>query len=371
VVRPANGLLAGTVAVAVAAVWLRIAREDRRPAWIPTAALVAGGVLPCLLWGAYNLRYFGALLRTGYALSAEQGAYEPGRLWKNMPLVVDAFAGNLLPLGFAVGLVGLMALGPKKEALMRWLWFFPITVLYAVYYWASPGLGTAYARFFFALLPLLVACAAMAMARLVGTRKLTWVPLLALTLFVAAVNAGKAGRLSDSILDGYMNRIAAGLTRPLMEHMEPGAVVFAEMPFAYFAGLKPGVVWYDFQAFSPGVERSLRTGRDPSAPRWQRSRNEWLTQTLAGRDYEWLKEQLRARVETALDASKQVLMACARSRSRYYATRLGPGLASEELATWRAPPARHGWTGEEKEGRGQEFILLRIVREAERPSDSE
>ncbi len=122
--------------------------------WIPFFFL-AGAAIPCLFLAGFHQQAFGALWRTGYALTQEQSGFSWAYFLPNLRLyatgILDHGTGPVT-LFSMIGWVLLFHRQPRK-ALMFCSWILPLFLLYNCYYWAPTESFAGYLRF---IMPVLV-----------------------------------------------------------------------------------------------------------------------------------------------------------------------------------------------------------------------
>ena len=142
-----TSILLGIVVFAAIVVRWRRARPGQgysRPLVAEAMLLLGAYGFVLLLLGLYDWFIFGSPFTSGYALSGEQYALSLRNIPNHLRTLLKGLNFEGLFLSFPIGLVGLLLAGPTGESLMRVLWFAPLCLFYAAYYWA-PG-GAAYYR---------------------------------------------------------------------------------------------------------------------------------------------------------------------------------------------------------------------------------
>jgi 4-amino-4-deoxy-L-arabinose transferase-like glycosyltransferase len=175
-IRHTSALLALAV---IAAIIVRVAREVKTRSFrvAPLIALViAYAIVPTLMM-LYDWRFFGSPFRTGYDLSNEQFTFTWGNFTEHAAMLARGLNYELLFLLFPLGLIGMLFFGAWGERVVKLLWFVPLFVAYAAYYWAVGNM--AYYRFLFPVVPLFVGCAFLLMDRIAVSRGKRWAIMLA------------------------------------------------------------------------------------------------------------------------------------------------------------------------------------------------
>ncbi|MEX0774087.1 MAG: glycosyltransferase family 39 protein [Phycisphaeraceae bacterium] len=364
-VRHTGVLLAAAVAWAVVAAWLEARRERRIPAkledehgrawdshgraWaenngavrslrlVPIAALLSAYAFMIALLALYNWRLFGSPWTTGYALSNEQSAFTFAQMLENLPKVYDGLHSDLTVFVFPLALVGMVAIGPWPQALLRLCWFLPIVLVYASYYWLPNNLSGH--RFMLEVIPLLIAAAYLVIQRAAGNRTQRWLAGLVVLAMVATVDRP---RINDMIEGKPHSDSRASLeaARLASDTLTDNAVIFAADPFGHYVATRRHFQLYDVNAFNRRWgQRRFTDPQHKWSPRMQPARRARLDKLYADHSDRDLRAARQAIIRESLAEGRQVaFLIRADRRVGQYQAELGPGWTLREMVKWDAKP---------------------------------
>jgi 4-amino-4-deoxy-L-arabinose transferase-like glycosyltransferase len=182
--------------------------------WRALAFVLIGAGVPILALLLHNWISYSTVVRTGYALTLEQGAFGFGYFWHHLPWYGIGLLRDGGPV-VLVGLVGMIVMTVRPDSRERGLLLLgatvPITVLYAAYY-------LNYVRFLLPTLPMYILGAA-GLLHLINARMRAWalIGLIGLQGFVwASEGLGRVQRLgndiqrSEQILHGVEDLVPEG-----------------------------------------------------------------------------------------------------------------------------------------------------------------
>lgn len=295
--------------------------DDQRPGWSQLVSacvlLIAYAIFPCLL-GLYNKAVFGSPFISGYYLSGEQYAFSLDQFFRFAPPIVDGLASEAMFLTFAVGLVGLLVVGPWPEALMRLFWVLPLFATHASYYWAGGKMEMI--RFFISTFPVFIGLAFAVVEKVSPTQ--------GRRLFLAAVfTAMVIGFQYDQTKSGVKQGVSHPGTRALVEAgrmlakaVEDDAVVFSRWPSSNYIGTLRNFRFYDLRQFSPryGWNSGWVVG-----PKQQPSRFNRLREFYRTHDYQEMGVMKMALLDSLLRQGRQVVFLIHRGTESGELARLG------------------------------------------------
>lgn len=303
----------------------------RSPGRLGTGVLMLGtGYLAVMgLYGVYNTALFGRPWITGYALSQEQNAFSMAGLYSAAGWTLQGLMQIVGPLLFGLGLLGMLTARGFGQKIARLLWWIPIWLIYASYYWANSVLQNSFLRFYIATIPVFIGSAFELIDRLVGNRFGR--------CFVMLVFMGLTFWMDGGDTPAYLNRVVASPALKLQEqagklaaaHLPDGAIVLAQYPAAFRLGRGKGFALYDLAHFESA--RHLQPG--PNAPRWQPARHERIMQIYAQQAPN-MDAMLVNHILTGLDAGETVAFIVPDQRLDQIRRRLGEGFHLDELAAW-------------------------------------
>lgn len=265
---------------------------NRRWRWRLLVAVLAGAAIPYGILGLFNWHAFGAPWRTGYSLTDESSAFEPGFILENLRIYLPEF------FGIVIGPVGAFALLVHRFRLRRgvfWcVWLLPTLLLYLCYYWAPDGEGTGAMRFLMPLFPATILLALLALRRILG-RSPRPVAVFALALLVLVQGLWGFSRILRMAEPKAGNDYQyAFLLEALRSRLPDGALVIAgtnylnEMDFEKRWQLYPSYI-LNTGAIRRTIERSLGA----QAAGLQKVRAEALQKELGELSYSGLQNFLR------------------------------------------------------------------------------
>jgi len=221
------------VAVLAAAAWLAWRVRPLWRAW----PVVAGAAIPLGVLLAHNRAAYGALWRTGYALTNEQTGFGLGHFLDHAAPYVLSLCAQGPVLYFAFGVAGLAALVIDRRRRPDGVLFagivVPLVMVYMAYYWGGPGAGTSAIggnmRFFIPTFPFFATAGAWLLYRLsqhLGDSGRAAVGV------VAALQLLVTGPTSEQVLErSEGTRSSAARARALAETQVPrGSVLILDYP---------------------------------------------------------------------------------------------------------------------------------------------
>ena len=337
-VRPPDALLVLPVLAAAALGLARPWPAERRQ-WAQSAALlIAYAVFP-IAHLFYNASVFGNPLTTGYALTAEQSAFELSRLPSNALFAAEVIGRMGLGIYLGLGLVGLVIGRDRGQILLKLLWVCPIALLYITYYWAPRVNIGGYARFFLGLYPALIGSAFVLLESLslsAPRRRALSVGLCAVVFFTYCSTMLNHGRYAGSRYI-QLHVQASDLAE---EHLRDGAVVFGRAPAGLHLSRGKGFRVYELEAFDADRVRWAFDQYGPARVMYQPKREQRFRRFYAqntGR----LGLLLRERVEKFVAEGRQVAFVIPEGRVPEYAEILGTDLSLSSLTEW--PVGKLSW----------------------------
>lgn len=213
------------------AVFLLWNARRRANGWRDAGAAAAGALLPVILLVIYNRLAFGAIGRTAYYLTNEQGGFGWRYFSHNVVPYLQDIPGWGIGLFFALGLVGMLVMCGDRErrplGVLLLLLVVPITLLYMSYYWSSLVMGLATMRF---LLPtfVLYILAGIYLLNELGKRmsRLMLAGMMAL-LLLAQGAWGLPTSMLESRLQKYSKVFLARITQALNRQAGEGDLIFS------------------------------------------------------------------------------------------------------------------------------------------------
>lgn len=340
-------LMAAPAGVAVIAALARRGRRNVVAARV-VAMAAAFAVVPVAV-ALYQWRWFGAPMASGYALTGEQDALHWRFALANFGHLNDGIQRQLAPFVAPLGLVGMLAVGPRTERAMRVLAFLGTYVVYLSYYWAPASM--AYYRFLLPAVPLLVGSAFLLLDACLPTpsgRRLAVVVTAAACLSHAWPNLSRRafeGRLLSSAATG---QAVAG--KAIAPHLDDDAVLFLAPPLDTGMGAFRRYRPYALNAFDPlYIERKMPVDAESMKPGramlpqssgenimvQEARRAEWLDlyQRLGGEGLALKRNELAA---TWLRQGRQVAFLVPVGR-RPWLARTFPELVLQTRATFETP----------------------------------
>lgn len=373
-VRPVSGLLVAPFLFGVAVVLLRGWRGACLPWKGILVALVAYGV-PTSLLLLYNTLVFGSPFTTGYALSAEQNAFQWSEIDERLPAVVDGLHHQGLWYLAELGLLGVLLLRGWVNRTLLLLWVAPTLLLYTSYYYF--GSSIAYLRLFLCLFPAFLLGGFALLdhpARWSGVWR--WVVVGFLVFFTAEAGRGKFAAYARDITSAWGKHLQAQAADAAGEHLPYGAVVFAEPGCAVHLDRGKRFDLYNLHAFHPrGHERLLGNAR--AAVRHAERLEHWRKRKQQGKrvgdsprrsspgmqierarevlafyqeNGEKLRALLSARVREHLQRGETVALLVEESSIRRYSRWLGPEFTTSPIHAWTAS-ATYQWRSRHDRGK--------------------
>lgn len=290
-----------------------------RDGWRPLASLALSFAFFPIALLVYNHFLFGHPLRTGYALCDEQSTFTFVHFYRHFHILFRG-VDQILPIFFSLALIGLLICGRMADRALRISWFLSIFLIYAAYYWAPPN--SSYYRFVLATLPVLVACAFMAIDAL-PIRSAARLGLMA-TLVAASV--GVTWTSQDWAFKGKLYSSAhrnRDVVRIVEATLPPDAVIFTYAPLHNSLYSRRSHRVYDLSAFAPRAADEELGGA--YTPRGQALRRERRVALYAAADQESLDLDLRAIAREFLGQGRTVAFILPQDRGRSLHRRLGRG----------------------------------------------
>ena len=334
-VRPTDALFVLPLAVAAGAALWSGHRTGRTP-WGGTAAMMAAWGLFAALQAAYNYTQFGGLTVSGYALSGEQDGFSLEYFARHFGILMGGLNREFLPVIFPLGLVGLMVWGTPVARAVRLLWFSPVFVTYASYYWVNDNWSCL--RFFMSTLPVCIGSAYAVVEHMPASRVMRGAAALAvLGLFVTLTGAGvwttvRGKPLGDN--QGELARVAAKLATKA----PADAVIFAKAPLCLSMGPRAAYTVYELDAFRRGQGlarfREIDPRRREIDPRQQPERTRRLRDFYETATDQTLLDSERVIVGSSLGSGRTVFFLVPAYQCEMEKQRLGPGYAWKTVEEW-------------------------------------
>jgi len=247
-------MLALPMTVAVVGTCIERRREFKRLIVPSLVLFVCWSLFPAVV-ACYNYTFFGSPLITGYSLSGEQSAFSLTVLWTDLTQLLRSLDEGPFTVVFAIGLVGMIAVGPWTDRLMRLLWFLPVFIIYGSYYWFFRN--WAYSRFFIATIPLMVGSAYLLIDRIRAHSAAKYAAMMLLILLTLANSRDKFKDSVEGRLYGGDQRQVAEVARMIVKHVHPDAVLFSTGMMSNYLGTRESFALYNLDSFSR--DRMLRT----------------------------------------------------------------------------------------------------------------
>jgi len=314
-IRPTSILLAFVVAIAAFSSLIE-GRKSRSYPLKALAALAACYVLFPLLLARYNLSVFGSPFVTGYSLSGEQYAYSLSSFAKNIYTINRGLSIEALFMVFPIGLIGMVLLGTWTDRLMRLMWFLPVFILYASFYWCPPGMY--YLRFFICTFPVFVGSSYSFVDRISESKAKRYAAIMLLCFFIVAIRFHGTVASMKTWVSDQLSRNLVFASRVACETLDSNAVIFSRYPVYCYLGTRENFRFYDLKIFSKRYgqtefkdEKTIRKEwkhrrRYIPAPRRQEKRTKYLREFYSNLNSSQLKEKKRDLIESFLKNSRQV-----------------------------------------------------------------
>jgi len=334
-VRPTDALLVLPLAVAAGTGLWQGHRAGRAP-WAGATAMMAAWGLFAGVLALYNFAMFGSPTVTGYELSGEQNGFSSGYFFQHFTTLMDGLNHDFLPLFFPLGLMGMMLRGSPVERALRLLWFIPIFITYASYYWVANN--WAYMRFLFSTLPVCIGSAYAILEMVNVSRVARAVTLSALLGIFINLNLGG---LEDLVLGYPIGRApheAAQVAEKLADHVPADAVIFAQNPMFYSTGQRAAYTVYELEIFNKrqGVERFKEPDprKQETEPRRQPERTQRLRDYYEKTTDQELRECERAIVNSSLKSGRSLFFLLSARQYETEKQNLGPGYTWKTVDEW-------------------------------------
>ena len=334
-VRYTDGLLIAPIVAMV--VWraFRVNGTQRRRVgrefFIMTAAAVMT-VTPLLIhhWVA-----FGAPWRTGYGLCGETTGFGWRFFTENWWLMLTRMGSGGLILLFPLGLMGLvyLVMHDVKRALLLGLWAVPGLLVYSAYYWAPPGEGPGYVRFFVSVFPPLILSAMVLLCQAVQARVWWEVGVGVFVALVATANLREAQRQLDRQMDRLL--FAQETLAVVRAKLPDGTTLLASNRLLNFIESVGHYGLFALENFERNaIQRTIRVLDDNNPRPFQRRKAQKLAETQGNKTDSELTQALRDLVNTELEAGCRVAMIVQEDAYRRQRGRLGNALDLTTVATW-------------------------------------
>jgi Dolichyl-phosphate-mannose-protein mannosyltransferase len=314
-IRHTGALLVFAVAWALVSAGLAVRRRGAG-GWAPLVALTLAYAVFPLAMLVYNAVLFGSPVVTGYALSDEQiplswrRFFLPAADQRAPAFSWDALAANstnllhglnyeLLFMVFPLGLLGMVFVGPPRERVLRVLWWLPLFVIYAAYYFSPPNLAGY--RFLLAVAPLFVGAAYLLLERVTLGGAASPVLMAVVPLAVAVAGFGPIERtlVYGPRTSGQAIAVAA---RRAGAALQPDAVIFASPPMHQHLGTRAEFRVYATPAFT--ADYGLQIEDESSG--MQASRRDRLLELYQADDTA-LRALQQEKIRTFLEHGRQVV----------------------------------------------------------------
>jgi hypothetical protein len=319
----------------------------RRERLVPMLTLaLAYGIFPLAML-AYNTVVFGGPLVTGYALSDEQVPlswrqfFDPEATQRAPAFSWDLLAANvnnllhgmnyeLMFMVFPLGLLGMLFVGPLRERLLRVVWWVPLVVVYAAYYFAPPNL--AYYRFLLGVVPVFIGGTYLLLDRVALNGRARWLLMAAVPLAVAFPSLGYVERTLANGARQSVTTIALA-ARHAGTALRPDAVIFAAPPMHQHLGTRAGFRVYNVPAFRSDYAREIE---DESA-RMQSARRDRLLRLYRATDAD-LRAVQREKIRTFVKHGRQVAFLVSPAEvDDFQPTVIPDGYMLKRVDEWDAP----------------------------------
>jgi len=286
--------------------WALLARVPRG-VW----AMIIGAAMPLTFLAIYNTWGFGAPWRTGYWLTAEQGAFDFSDWPKRLDVVFAARRILLEDRYWLLVLAGLVLAWRSRRLL--WVlvpWLVPLVTLYTAYYFFSPY--PHFLRFYLTALPAAVLCAGLLIGREVLRSAVARAAVLAAAAAWLALQPPIG--LTEASTESAASLAAFSAHHPAQRAMEeargsPTTVLAYETVFWTVASDERGVAydlsaWTDTHLAAPPSKACRRTEVRQDMARHLRLHEVHRTMGQGA-----LKADLLLRIERELSAGRRVLIA--------------------------------------------------------------
>jgi len=303
---------------------------------------LAYALFPILLM-LYNKTYFGDYFTTGYDLSKEQHDLSTIELraeaWNllidNIPKLFHGLSYHVGFIVFSLAIISMAAIGRGVERVARWLWFIPLFLAIAIYYYAPDNM--VYFRFVFTLMPLLVGAALMTIDRIAlsrGARALVLIVIVGIAFINSVKSISFAAGFDISDLKSVRRAIGIEPTEsgqdrfrkwpkrmedpyrePVMlaaraceETLQDNAIIFARDGAHFCVGARRHFTLYPLKTFQKNNGREYQSAyRHPSTPKMQPERKKRLGELYTNMSQDDLNEKQRDLVRTYLLQGRQVV----------------------------------------------------------------
>ena len=215
--------------------------------------------------------------------------------------------GGLILL-FPLGLVGLayLATHDAKRGLFLGAWAIPGLLLYSAYYWAPPGEGPGYVRFFVSVFPPLILSALMLLCSAVRGRPWWWE--IGLGVFVTLVATANL-REATHQLDRQMDRLifTKETADRVREKLPEGAVIFAGNRLLNFLEFAGNYRLYAQETFERGsIQSTIKILKDNDPRPFQRRKAQKLAEARGNLSDSELTQEQRDLINQRLTEGREV-----------------------------------------------------------------
>lgn len=342
-IRPTSILLAFAVAIAAVSSLIE-GRKSRLYPFRELAALAACYALFPLLLALYNRSVFGSPFVTGYFLSGEQYAYSLSSFAKNIHTINRGLSFEALFMVFPIGLLGMVLLGTWTDRLMRLMWFLPVYILYASFYWAPPGMS--YLRFLICTFPVFVGSSYAFVDRISESKAKRYAAIILLCFFIVAIRLHSTVVSMKTVVSDQGSRNLVFASRVASETLDSNAVILSRYPVYCYLGTRENFRFYDLKIFSKRYgqtefrdETTIRKERKRRwryfpAPRRQEKRTKCLRELYSNLNSSQLKEKKRDLIESFLKNSRQVAFLIPKNHLDRERKELGAKVEFSMLKEW-------------------------------------
>ena len=297
--------------------------------------MAAWGLFAVLL-ALYNFAIFGGLTVTGYGLSGEQNGFSLEYFIQHFDTLVNGLNHDFLPLFFPLGLMGMMLWGSPLERSIRLLWFLPIFITYASYYWVTGN--WACLRFLFSTLPVCIGSAYAILERISASRIARTVTYLALLGIFIHLNLAGLEDIAQGNPIGYNPHKVAQLAEKLATHIPADAVIFSQRSMYFSMGQRANYTVYELETFDKrkGVERFKEPDpqKKETEPRRQPERTQRLRKFYEQTTDQELLECERAIINSSLKSRRPPFFLLPSRQYEAEKQKLGPGYTWKTVEEW-------------------------------------
>ncbi len=341
-VRFTEALLAIVVAIAIASrifpylsdvIRYRRKKKDTETPNPGYGPLISVGVLvaayalfPCILF-IYNKMMYGGFLTTGYYFSNEQYAYTWSQMVKMLPAIWSGMSHEGLFLTLEVGLVGMLAIGPWSESLMRIFWVLPLIILHATYYWA--GGSMPYIRFFVCLFPAFIGSAFALVDKVPLSASRRWFAVFIFAAMILGFRIEQSKSGIAQVVSSPASKAVAECAKMLSSSLKDDAVIFSEWNCGSYLRTLCSFRYYNLDVFN--LQWGLKSGWGIGV-RQQEARLSRLQDFYRSHKQSDLAAMKKKKIEDYLAEGRQVVYLISPDRRKRELSELGEGYELTSVA---------------------------------------